>query len=107
MALASPRSPTGVEVPCALTYWTSSGDVGVAQRVTHGQFRTIAARRSDVERVATHAEADELGEDVGTARLGEFILFEHEHAGTVGQQEAVAAGIPRTAGMRRIVVTRG
>ena len=72
MACVSARSPSGVEVACALRYCTSPG-LSAASRsaLCMAQARTVAVfgRRGDVVRIAAHAEADQLGVDARAARL--------------------------------------
>ena len=84
-------------------------DAGVVH-CRHHAARGAAAvfeRRGDVVGIRAHAEADDFRIDLGTARLGVFVLFEHHHAGTLAQHEAVAVAVPGTRGGGRIVVARG
>lgn len=60
-----------------------------------------------MEGVAAHAEANQLGIDPRAAGTGVLQFFEHQGAGTVGQDEAVAIPVPRTAGTGRLVVASG
>ncbi|MNS72848.1 hypothetical protein D3C72_1062680 [compost metagenome] len=82
-------------------------DAGVFQRSHHAAARAVGVRGGHVERVATHAEANQLRIDLGAACLGRLILLEHHHAGTLAQHEAVAVLVPRTRGCGRIVVAGG
>ena len=50
----------------------------------------IFGRRGDVIGVAGQAVADDLGVDLGAARLGVFELFQHDDAGALAHDEAVA-----------------
>ena len=60
-----------------------------------------------MEGVGAHAVADNLGEDVGAARLGELELFEDEDAGPLADDEAVAVLVEGPAGVRGVVVAGG
>ena len=74
IAVVSILSPWGVDVPCALTYWTSSGFAPASRSVLRHDARGAVAvlrRRRDVVRVAGHAVAHDLGVDRRAARLRE------------------------------------
>src|SRR5699024_2071768 len=66
----------------------------------------VLARRGHVVRVATHAEADQFAVDARAALPGVLVLLHHQHAGAVGQHEAVAVAVPRTARLFRLLVAR-
>ena len=96
IALVSLTSPSGVDVPCALRYWTWSAlSAGDAQRRLHRALRAVDVRRGHVVRVGAHAEADQLGVDLRAAPLGVLVLLEHQHAGAFAEHEAVAVLVPR------------
>src|SRR5262249_18301758 len=75
----------------------------------HATRTTFAAlaRGGHVERIAAHAEAGQLAVDARIALLRMLVFLDHEHAGTVGQYEAVAILVPRTARLGRLIVARG
>ena len=83
-------------------------ELGVAHRVLHRTTRTVAVirRQRDVRGIRRHAEADKLRMDAGAARLGELVIFENEHAGTVAEHETVAILVPGTRSALRIVIAR-
>ena len=63
--------------------------------------RAARRRQRDVVRVGGRAVADQLGQDLDAAPAGVAELFEHEHAGALGDDEAVAALVERPARARR------
>jgi hypothetical protein len=63
--------------------------------------------RGHVEGVGAHAEAGQLGVDLGAARLGVLVLLEHQHAGALAEHEAVAVLVPGAARRSRVVVAGG
>src|SRR5690606_21491874 len=85
------------------------GDAGVADRVAHAARRALAALagRGHVEGVAAHAEADQLAIDARAARLRLLVVLEHQDAGAVAHDEAVALAVPGTRGLFRLVVAGG
>ena len=60
-----------------------------------------------VEGVGGHAVADDLGEDLCAAGLGELELFEDEDAGAFADDEAVAVLVEGAAGVGGVVVAGG
>ena len=84
--------------------------IGTDAGVPHGdpeRFRIALAfgvGTGDVEPIAGGAVADHFAEDDRAASAGVFELFQHEHAGTFGGDEAVAVEVERTARMLRIVI---
>ena len=60
-----------------------------------------------MEGVGAHAVADDLGEDVGAAGLGELELFEDEDAGAFADDKAVAVLVEGAGGVRGVVVAGG
>ena len=76
--------------------------VGVERRplrsaALHRALRAVDVRRGHVERVGAHAEADQLGVDLGAAPLRVLVLLEHQDAGALAEDEAVAVLVPRAA----------
>ena len=63
------------------------------QRLAHAAHRTFARRRHHVVAVRRRAVADDLGIDLGAARLGVLELLQHQHAGAAGDDEAVAVDV--------------
>src|SRR5690606_29086302 len=84
-------------------------DAGVGQRRDHALARALAVfrRRGDVIGIAALAHADQLAVDLRAARLGVFVFLQHQHAGAVGQHEAVAVLVPGTRSALGIVVAGG
>ena len=66
----------------------------------------VRARTGAVEGVGHLAAAFEHAEDLGAARLGGFVAFQHQRAGAFRHHEAVAGLGERTRGFRRLVVLR-
>ena len=64
-------------------------------------------RRGDVIGVARHAVTDQLGVDMGAARLGPLIFLEHDHARALAHDEAVAILVIGAAGVLGLVVEIG
>ena len=65
-------------------------DAGALDRRGHAAERAVAVggRRGDVEGVARHAVADQLGIDLGAARLGVLVLLQHDDAGALAHDES-------------------
>ena len=65
---------------------------GALDRRGHATERAVAVggRRRDVIGVARHAVADQLGIDLGAARLGVLVFFQHDDAGALAHDETVA-----------------
>lgn len=89
-----------VAEPCGRSVGVDVADVGgldVAgtQRHGHGPVRAVAVfgRRRDVDGVAGHAVAHELGVDGGAAGLGVVQLLEDEAAGALAHDEAGAGAV--------------
>ena len=70
------------------------------ERHLHAAHRALAGRRHHVVAVGGGAIAGHLGVDFRAARLGVLKLFEHQHAGAAGDDEAVAVAV---IGARRLV----
>ena len=83
-------------------------DAGVLHRGEHAARCAAAVLEGcrDVVRVRAHAEADDFRIDLRAARLGVLVLFEHHHARTLAQHEAVAVAVPWTRGRGRIFIAR-
>ena len=108
-ASSSAGSPSGVDVAWALTRSTSSGPhAGLGECHPGGADSARAARRRqrDVVRVGSRAVAAQLGQDLDTAPACMAQLFEYEHAGALGDDEAVATFVERSARALWIVVAR-
>ena len=82
---------------------------GALQRRRHAAKGAVAilGRRGDVVGVAGQAVADDLGIDLGAARLGMFQLFEDDDAGALAHDEAVAVAVIGTRGLFGRVVAIG
>ena len=59
-----------------------------------------------MEGVAAHAVADNLGQNVRAALLGEFQFFQNQDAGAFADDKAVAVAIEGTGGLLGLVVAR-
>ena len=75
----------------------------------HAAERAVAVRRrrGDVIGVAGKPIADELGIDLGAARLGVFEFFQHHDAGALAHDETVAVLVIGTRGALGLVVEIG
>src|ERR1700722_16938506 len=81
-------------------------ELGISKRIAHhtkGSV-TILSRRRDVERIARHPITFDIRKNARAAALGVFQVFEHENPCAFADYESVARNIPRTAGVRRIVI---
>ena len=67
----------------------------------------VLGRGGDVIGVAGHAVADDLGIDLGAARLGVLELLEHDDAGALAHDEAVAVLVIGARGALGLVVEAG
>ena len=63
---------------------------GVLERQPHGLARPLDVGVDHVLAVGGHAEAAQLGQDLGAARLGMCLQFQHQDAGAFAQHRAVA-----------------
>ena len=87
--------------------------IGRQPRILEGQRHhpphavAVFGRRRQMVRVGAHPVPDQLGQDRRAAALGHRALFQHEDARTFADDEAVAAGVPGTAGAFGRVVARG
>ncbi len=72
-------------------------DAGVGEREAHAGDGADATRRGggDVVGVGVARAAEDLADDVRTARLGTRPLLEDEHRGAFAHDEAVAIGVER------------
>ncbi len=79
------------------------------ERVLHGAEAAFAfgSHAGHVEGVGRHAVADDFGEDLCTASLGELKLFEDEDACAFADDEAVAILVEGAAGVLGIFVAGG
>ena len=84
-------------------------ELGPLQGGAHGALRPAAVlgRGRDVMSVTGKAVADDLGIDLGAAPLGMLELFQHDDAGTLAHDEAVAGLVPGTRGALGCVVEAG
>ena len=73
----------------------------------HAAHRALARGRHHVVAVGGRAVADDLGVDLGAARLGVLELFQHQHAAAAGDHEAVAVDVVGARGLVRRVVVLG
>ena len=62
-------------------------------------------RQRDVGGSGAHAEADQLGVDPGAAPLRVLVLLEHDDAGALTEDEAVAVLVPGPRRGLRVVVS--
>ena len=69
-------------------------DAGIFQGHGHGAARAIHVGRGHVEGIAGHAKTDNFGVNPGAARLGVFVLFEHQHTAALAQHKAVTVLVP-------------
>ncbi len=74
---------------------------GVVEGAAHGLVGALSVRVDHVLGVGRHAVADDLGEDLGAARLGVLQGFQHEDAGAFAQNRSVALLGEREAALRR------
>src|SRR5215203_4224366 len=81
-------------------------DAGALDRHLHAAIGAVAVlgRRGDVVGIARQAVADHLGVDPGAPRLRVRVLLEHDDAGALAHDEAVAVAIVGARGAGRIVV---
>ncbi len=79
---------------------------GALERHLHAAEGAVAVlgRRGDVVGVAGHAVADDLGVDLRAALLGVLEFLEHDDAGALAHDEAVAVLVPRPRRLLRRVV---
>ena len=77
-------------------------EAGALQRHAHAAVGAVAVlgRRGDVIGVARQAVADHLGIDARAARLGVLQLFQHDDAGALAHDEAVAVLVVGARGLR-------
>jgi hypothetical protein len=70
-------------------------DAGTLHRRRHAAIGAVAVLRGrrDVKRIAGKPIADHLGIDVGAARLGVLELLQHDDAGALAHDEAVAVAV--------------
>src|SRR3989304_2381313 len=116
-ATVSMASPSGVEVPWALTYPTCCGCTLASRRAAHitrkapspspAGWGVWAGGLGDVVGIAGHAIADNLREYGGAAALRVLERFQDDDAGAFADHEAVALGVKRTAGAQGIIIARG
>ena len=78
-------------------------NAGALERRRHAAVGAVAVlgRRGDVVGVARQAVADDLGIDLGAARLGVLVFLEHDDAGALAHDEAVAVLVVGARGARR------
>ena len=85
------------------------GALGRPERLVHGArgARAGGVIGRDVVGVGRDAGSRELRVDPGAARQGVLLGLEDQHARALAHDEAVAVGVPRTRGRRRVVVAPG
>ena len=88
---------------------SDGGEPRALQRHGHAAVGAVAVlgRRGDVVGVAGQAVADDLGIDLGAARLGVLQLFENDDAGALAHDEAVAVAVIGPRGFLGRVVAVG
>ena len=84
-------------------------DAGALHGGAHAAEGAVAVRgrRGDVVGVAREAVADHLGVDLGAARLGVLVLFEHHDPGALAHDEAVAVLVVGAGSPGGVVVEAG
>ena len=96
MVLRSARSPTGVEVACALTWPMSVVDrpaVRSALVIARAAALAVGLRGGDVVGVVGHSDAGERAVDRGAAGDGVVAPFQHHDPGALAEHEAVAVDV--------------
>src|SRR5580704_15307651 len=85
------------------------GDAGIFQGGVRDAIAAVAAfgGLSDVVGVTGHTVADNFGENIRAAFLGDFEGFENHDAGAFADDEAVAVGFEGAAGVFRVFIVRG
>ena len=85
------------------------GDAGIFQGGVGDAIAAVAAfgGLSDVVGVTGHTVADNFGENIRAAFLGDFEGFENHDAGAFADDEAVAVGVEGAAGVFRVIVAGG
>src|SRR5438067_923293 len=103
-AFVSAMSPTGVDVPCAFTYWTCSGFKPVSSR--HRRIaRCAGARRlRDVESIGRRGITGQLAVDARAALFRMLQFLDDQDAGALTRDEAVALLVERPRRLVRCVV---
>src|SRR5207237_1165371 len=83
--------------------------LGVCQRVYHHAISAIALRSwlSDVISIGAHAVTNDLPQNSGSAASCKLQFFQDEYPCAFADDEAVAARIPRAAGLLRFIIARG
>src|SRR6478609_10707477 len=84
-------------------------DAGALYRRDHAAIGAVAVLggRRDVEGVAGKPVADDLGIDLGAARLSVLKRLDHHHAGALAHDETVAIAVIGTRGALRLIVEVG
>ena len=79
----------------------------IFQRFAHGAVGAVGIFRGlrDMEGVAGHAVADDLGEDLGPAPARELQIFQHQDASSFADHKTVAIFVEGAAGALRLFVT--
>ena len=76
-------------------------ELAVRQRAFDGAHHAALIWRGEVLGVGAHAEADDLGQDGGAARLRRLQRLEHDHRGALAEHHAAAVLRERAADIRR------
>ena len=102
----SAMSPCGVEVAWALTWAMSVGLIVAprrsARRIARAPPRPCGVGLGDVVGVGGDAGAEDGRVDPRAAGLGVLLGLEHQHAGALAEDEAVAGGVPRPGDRGRV-----
>src|SRR5262249_8812170 len=84
-------------------------ELGVVDGVEHHAVAALAvfSRLGDMVRIGTHTVADDLGNNWSAAFLCVLQLFQDNNTRAFADHEAITLGIPRTAGLLRLVIAGG
>ena len=81
-------------------------DPGAPDRGAHAAIGAVAVLggRRDMMRIARHAVADQLGVNLGAAPSGVLEFLQHDNAGALAHDEAIAIAVIGPRRPRRLVV---
>ena len=80
---------------------------GIAQGAEHRAARAVHVGGGHVAGIGAHAEARQLGVNLGATGFGVFVLFEHHHAATLAQHKTIAVLVPGARGGCGVIVAGG
>ena len=83
-----------------------SVDTRIAHRTDHGSARTIHIGSGHVPCVSAHAKATDFSVNLGTARLGVFVLFQHHDTSAFAEHKTVTVFVPGARGRLRVIIAR-